>query len=78
MRKSSLLINEKLNITKTGYKNDALVAQINGISNILKTVFGRLYYEKEIDYQVFSNLKKSLTDYGFDVTLFNCKKKFCS
>lgn len=76
MRKSSLLINEKLNITKTGYKNDALVAQINGISNILKQYSVDFTTKKEIDYQVFSNLKKSLTDYGFDVTLFNCKRSF--
>lgn len=76
MKKASLLINERLNIAKSSSKNNALVAQINGISNILKQYSVDFTTKREIDYQVFSNIKKSLTDYGFDVTLFNCKKSF--
>lgn len=76
MRRNSILINERLNIASISNKSNALIAQINGISNILRQYSIDFTTKVEIDYEIFTIIKKSLIDYGFNVTLFNCKRSF--
>ena len=74
MRKSSILINERLNITKANTKNNTLVAQINGISNVLRQFSVDNALKSEIDYEIFEKIYKGLNDYGFNVCYFDPKK----
>lgn len=74
MRKSSILINERLNITKANTKNNTLVAQINGISNVLRQFSVDNALKSEIDYEIFEKIYKGLKDYGFNVCYFDPKK----
>lgn len=76
MRRNSLLINERLNISSISNKSNALIAQINGISNILRQYSIDFTTKVEIDYEIFTHIKQSLMDYGFNITLFNCKRSF--
>lgn len=74
MRKSSILINERLNITGSNTKSNALVAQMNGISNVLRQFSVDNSLKSELDYEVFEKIFKGLNDYGFNVCYFDSKK----
>lgn len=74
MRKSSILINERLSIAKANTKINTLVAQINGISNILRQFSVNNALKTELDYELFSKIYKGLNDYGFNVCYFEPKK----
>lgn len=74
MRKSSILINEKLNLSTTSTKSNTLVAQLNGISNVLRQFSIDNTLKTEMDYETFNNIHRSLNDYGFNVCFFEAKK----
>lgn len=74
MRKSSILINEKLNISKSNIKNNYLIAQINGFTNVIRQFCVDNTLKNELDYELFDKLHKGLNDYGFNICLFETKK----
>lgn len=74
MRKSSILINEKLNLSATSSKSNALIAQINGISNVLRQYSVDNSLKNEINISVFEKIYQGLCDYGFNVCYFQPKK----
>lgn len=74
MRKSSILINEKLNITATSTKSNTLIAQMNGFSNILRQFSVDNTLKTEMEYDIFNKIHKGLNDYGFNVCFFEAKK----
>lgn len=74
MRKSSMLISEKLNIESSSNKLNTLVAQINGISNVLRQYTVDKSLKTEMDYDIFYKIKKGLTDYGFNICYYEVKK----
>lgn len=71
MRKSSILINQKLNINEEYKKKNSLVVELNGISSILRryTISNSLI--KEIDYNKINIFKKRLVDSGLNVIYFS-------
>lgn len=74
MRKSSMLLNEKLNLSKEASKSNALVAQINGVSNVLRQYSVDNSLKNEFEYDIFYKIKKAICDYGYSVCYFNPKK----
>ncbi len=74
IRKSSILINEKLNLSNISTKSNALIAQLNGVSNVLRQFGVDNTLKTEMDYETFKNIHKGLNDYGFNVCLFEAKK----
>ncbi|MFY9421792.1 MAG: SpoIIE family protein phosphatase [Bacilli bacterium] len=74
MRKSCMLINERLNLSAVATKANALVAQLNGISNVLRQFSVDNALKTEIDYEVFANIHRGLNDYGFNVCYFEVLK----
>lgn len=74
MRKSSILINEKLNLQATSNKSNALIAQINGISNVLRQYSVDNSLKNELDIRIFEKIYQGLCDYGFNVCYFQPKK----
>ncbi|MCK9535977.1 MAG: SpoIIE family protein phosphatase [Bacilli bacterium] len=74
MRKSSILINEKLNLSATSTKSNALIAQINGVSNILRQYSVDNSLKNELDIEIFEKIYQGLCDYGFNVCYFQPQK----
>lgn len=74
MRKSSIILNEKLNINDSYNKLNTLIYQINGVSNVLRQYTVDNSLKIEIDYDVFYDLKKALCDSGFNLCFFEVKK----
>lgn len=74
MRKSSILINERLNITNANTKINTLVAQMNGFSTVLRQFSVDNALKTEFDYDVFEKIYKGLNDYGYNVCYFDPKK----
>jgi len=74
MRKSSMLINERLNIQKSNAKMNVLIAQINGFTNILRQFSVNNALKSELDYEIFNKIYRGLNDYGFNVCYFEPKK----
>lgn len=74
MRKSSILINERLNITNSNTKSNTLVAQLNGFSNVLRQFSVDNALKSELDYETFEKIYRGLNDYGFNVCYFESKK----
>jgi len=74
MRKSSILINEKLNLASTSTKSNTLISQMNGISNVLRQFTIDNTLKTEMDYETFNQLHKGFCDYGFNVCFFEAKK----
>jgi len=74
MRKSSILINERLNIANSNTKTNTLVAQMNGFTNILRQFSVDNALKSELDYEIFNKIYRGLNDYGFNVCIFEPKK----
>lgn len=74
LRRSAVIVNEKLAISKSSTKNNALVAQINGVSQILRQYTVDNSIKSELNFDTFINIKKAICDYGFNLTYFNTKK----
>ena len=74
MRKSAMILNEKLNLSKEASKSNALIAQINGVSNVLRQYSIDNSLKNEFEYDVFYKIKKAICDYGYAVCYFNPKK----
>ncbi len=74
MRKSSMILYEKLNITKESSKANTLVAEINGVSNILRQYSVDNSLKNEFEYEIFYEIKKAICDYGLALTYFNPRK----
>ena len=74
MRKSCILINDRLNITGSNTKTNTLVAQINGFSNVLRQFSVDNALKSEMDYEIFEKVYKGLNDYGFNICYFEPKK----
>lgn len=74
MRKSSILINERLNITTSNTKSNTLVAQLNGFSNVLRQFSVDNALKSELDYETFEKIYRGLNDYGYNVCYFDSKK----
>lgn len=76
MRKSAILINERLGLVNESIKNNTLISEINGVSNILRQYSVDNTLKNEFEYEVFYKIKKAICDYGFNVCYFNPKKIF--
>ena len=74
MRKSAILINERLNLSNESTKSNTLIAEMNGVSNILRQYSVDNTLKNEFEYDVFYKIKKAICDYGFNVCYFNPKK----
>ena len=74
MRKSSIIINQQLGINKSYSKQNALVYQINGISNILRQYTIDNTLKKEIDYNTIMKLKRTIIDSGLSLCYMELKK----
>lgn len=74
MRKSCILINEKLNLSNVASKSNALIAQLNGVSNVLRQFSVDNALKTEMDYECFTNIHRGLNDYGFNVCYFEVIK----
>lgn len=74
MRKSSMIIHDKLNIAATSTKTNSLIAQLNGISNVLRQYSVDNSLKTEIDYETFFKIHRALCDYGLNICLFETKK----
>lgn len=74
MRKSSMLISERLNLSATSAKSNTLIAQLNGISNVLRQFSVDNSLKSELDYDVFNRIHKALCDYGLNICFFEAKK----
>jgi len=74
MRKSCLLLNERLNLSNVATKANALVAQLNGISNVLRQFSVDNALKTEMDCEIFANIHRGLNDCGFNVCYFEVLK----
>ena len=74
MRKSASLLNERLNLSKESEKSATLVAQISGISNVLRQYSIDNTLKNEFEYNTFYKIKKAICDYGYAVCYFSPKK----
>lgn len=74
MRKSAILINERLSLASEATKNTTLVSEMNGVSNILRQYSVDNTLKNEFEYDIFYKIKKAICDYGFNVCYFNPKK----
>jgi len=74
MRKSSILINEKLNLAATSTKANSLIAQINGVSNILRQYCVDNSLKNELDIEIFEKIYQGLCDYGFNISYYQPEK----
>ena len=63
MRKSSILINERLNIANSNTKTNTLIAQMNGFTNILRQFSVDNALKSELDYEIFNKIYRGLNDY---------------
>lgn len=70
MRKSSILISEKLNLAAVSSKSNALIAQINGMSGVLRQYCVDNSLKNELDINVFEKIYQGLCDYGFNVCYY--------
>ncbi len=74
MRKSCILINEKLNLANVATKSNALIAQLSGVSNVLRQFSVDNALKTEMDYEIFTNIHRGLNDYSFNVCYFEVLK----
>lgn len=56
--------------------NNILVAQMNGFSNSIKKYVLDTNSKEELSFFELMNIKKSLEDYGLDITYFEIRKQF--
>lgn len=78
MRKSSMLIHDKLNLSASSNKFNSLVAQLHGISNVLRQYTIDNSMKTEISWESIYQMKQALIDYGYLVNSFEPKKMLAS
>lgn len=76
MHKSALVINDKLNIGQSYDKMQTLIAQVNGVSNVIRQYTTDMISRYGIDYSAFYAMKKGMIDYGYNVAYFCIKKAY--
>lgn len=73
---TSRSLNKRIDFITPSSNNNALIAQISGISNAIKKYAIEISSKEEMDYEIFSELKKRLVNYGYDITYFEIKRSF--
>lgn len=73
---TSRSLNKRIDFTTPSTTNNSLIAQISGISNAIKKYSIELSSKEEMDYEILSEFKKRLVNYGYDITYFEIKRTF--
>lgn len=76
MRKSAILIKERLEESFCLKKNNSVNQALSGISNILRQFIVENNIHKEINYNDLYKVKKGLVDDGYNICYFKCEKTF--
>lgn len=71
MRKSSMLLNKKLNISKSYSQKNSLVTELNAVSTILRQYSIDNSLIDEVKYSDVEEFRKSLLQFGLNLTFFN-------
>lgn len=71
MRKSSMLLNQKLNISKVYSQKNSLITELNAVSTILRQFTIDKSMVDEVKYISCEEFRKNLLQFGLNLTYFN-------
>lgn len=74
IKKSASLISDNLKMDEESARNNLVISQINGISNVLRQYIVDNSLKKEIAYDYFYKMKEALIDQGLNISVFKVKK----
>lgn len=69
-------LNYRIDFSDVSPSNNALVAQLTGVSNAIRKYAVDMISKEEISYEMIANLKQKLLNYGYEITYFEVKRSF--
>ncbi|MBQ8293105.1 MAG: SpoIIE family protein phosphatase [Bacilli bacterium] len=69
-------INYRIELNQDESSNNALIAQITGVSSSIKNYITEIVSKEELKYEEIKKLKQKLIMYGFDIKEFELKRAF--